>query len=229
MCTISLMKIRIAAGLIFILISCDRKTNNEQTESTSQPDSTITASVDNPTQETEDCNSFSYKDFASPTGAFAKYLKKDGMIKIEWGNNQFKRVLKNTFDCNGRPNAIPWVDKVSTRHIIMRYSCGSPCWGIFALPLTQKDSVTEIMSDLDIDLVNDQIVYVDNKDYGSLTIENLNTHSKQNVKPKIDCKAAFLGFCIDSIHLANNKLYVAWIEWTNKRKTKVVDSVDVRL
>lgn len=169
------------------------------------------------------------KDIEFANGAFLKYEIENGIVKVHWGNHEMSRTLGESFDCSGRPNAIPWIDKASSKYIIMRYSCGSPCWGIFILPLAKKDSVMTFMYDVNIDLVNEQIVYVDNKSYNSLTIEDLNTHAKQEVKSTIDCRAAFLGFCIDSVKLANNQLYIKWIDWKDKQKVEVVDVVDVKL
>ncbi len=173
----------------------------------------------------QDCRSL-LKDSTLTNGAFVNYQIADGLVTVQWGNQTFSRQLKEEFYCDGPPNAIPWIDRSSNKYIVMRRGCGSPCWYFYVLPLAKEQSITNGMFDLDMDLEKEQIVYIDNH---SLTIEQLSTHRKQTVIPKIDCKAVFLGFCVDSIQLANNKLYIEWVDWKNNEKHKVVQQVDVKL
>lgn len=173
----------------------------------------------------QDCRSL-LKDSTLINGAFVNYQIADGLVTVQWGNKTFSRQLKEEFYCDGPPNAIPWIDRFSDKYIVMRRGCGSPCWYFYVLPLAKEQSITNGMFDLDMDLEKEQIVYIDNH---TLTIEQLGTHRKQTVIPKIDCKAVFLGFCVDSIQLANNKLYIEWVDWKNNEKNKVVQQVDVKL
>ncbi len=173
----------------------------------------------------QDCRSL-LKDSTLTNAAFVNYQITDGVVTVQWGNRTFSRQLEDEFYCDGPPNAIPWTETSSDKYIVMRRGCGSPCWYFYVLPLAKEQSISNGMFDLDIDLQKEQIVYVDNH---SLIIEQLGTHRKQTVIPKIDCKAVFLGFCVDSIQLANNKLYIEWVDWKNNEKNKVVQWVDVKL
>lgn len=174
-----------------------------------------------------DCG-LSLKDTTFADGCFIKYLVKNDDVQIEWGNQHFTRILNKHYDCNGAPVWVPWANWISKNFIGLKYGCGSPCWGFLALPLNPQDSVIEGMYDIGVDTSKNQVAYLGGDDDDLLVIEDLQTRKKQMVQPKVDCRAAFIGFCIDSVRLSNNKLFIKWAEQADgpdsiRNATQLVD------
>jgi hypothetical protein len=76
------------------------------------------------------------------------------------------------------------------------------------------------MYELDIDTINNRIVYLDNKDYEKLIIEDFVSGQKMSVDPKVKCESVFLWYCIDSVALNKDKVFVKWKEIDEKGNTK---------
>lgn len=223
---ISKMKIQLLIGLAILLISCtEKKANNTDT---------LTVSENSTKADIEggqgDCHVWlADSDTTFLTGEFIKYLKKDGNIKIEWGNRTFKRTLKNEYDCEGAPSWVPTMRWSNSKYIGLKYGCGSPCWGIIILPKNNKDSTIERMYDLQIDTLNNNMVYLDNENYDKLIVENFETGRKTTINYKFECKAAFEASCIDSLILNKDMLTIKWVEWTNGGQEKIIKTEEFKL
>ncbi|HEY3404449.1 MAG TPA: hypothetical protein VGK59_13765 [Ohtaekwangia sp.] len=226
------MKIIILFGLTFLTFSCVEKRGlqAEQTDSLQSISETVDQ-VDEVVKK-RDCNSWlDEADSMLSTGAYLKYIKENGRIKIEWGSQNFKRTLKYDFDCDVAPHWIPTIRWTTSKHIGLSFGCGSPCWGTIILPLNARDSVFERMYDLEKLPERDLVVYLGGKDYEKLIIENWATGKKQEIKTTITCESAFLGYCIDSVRLVNDDLYIKWDESAGQRdnKKEKVDMVRVEI
>jgi hypothetical protein len=83
------------------------------------------------------------------------------------------------------------------------------------------------MYDFDQDLERNLIVYLGTDDYNVLTVENWKTGKKQVINPKITCEPAFFGYCIDSLKLNKDKLFV---QWSNGNEKKIrADNIKLEL
>jgi hypothetical protein len=101
--------------------------------------------------------------------------------------------------------------------------------GTIILPISSGDSVVERMYDLEKELSKHLIVYLGGKDYDRLTIENWETGEKQEIESEITCESAFLGYCIDSLRLVNDKLFIHWDKSAGQRETDKKKSNLVKL
>jgi hypothetical protein len=215
LCAISLMKIRLLTiGLLIVFLACESKrTALENKSESSERQDTTKKSVPVDTIRKGDCHDWlSDSDSTLSTGDYVKYIKKNGRIKIEWGNKKFKKTLNRDFDCNGASSWVPYIRWTTPEYIGLHYGCGSPCWGAIILPLNPTDSSFERMYEFDVDTKNNQIVYLDNSEYKKLVVANWKTGKKTEIKIKVRCDSAFPGYCIDSLKLQNGELYVRWKE-----------------
>ncbi|WP_333820722.1 hypothetical protein [Ohtaekwangia sp.] len=226
------MKTFILIGLTFLTFSCVEK-QGQQTEpaDSSRAISEIVDQVDNKIEK-DNCNAWlDGADSTLSTGDYLKYIKENGRIKIKWGSKDFTRTLNHSFDCDAAPHWIPTIRWTTSKYIGLGYGCGSPCWGTIILPLNSRDSVFETMYDFEKNLERSLVVYLDGEDYDKLTIENWATGEKQEIKARITCESAFLGYCIDSIKFVNDDLYIKWDESAGQRDNKKenVDLVRVEI
>jgi hypothetical protein len=229
------MKIQLLIGLTILLISCTEKKADEADEA-DEADKTDTLTVlDNSTKADiedgqDDCHVWlADSDTTLLNGEFIKYIKKDGKVKIEWGNRTFKRMLKNDYDCEGAPSWVPTIRWSTSKYIGLKYGCGSPCWGTIVLPINDKDSTIERMYDLEIDTLNSRMVYLDNENYDKLIVENFETGQKTTINYKFECKAVFAGSCIDSLILNKDMLTIKWVDWTNDGQKKITRTEEFKL
>jgi hypothetical protein len=226
------MKIQLfIIGLIAVLCppAKGQKIQNEQSDSIERIESAKTDHTGNTALEIANCDQIEIEDYISPTGDFVKYHKNNGRIKIEWGNKQFTRTLKNDFNCSQPLTGIPSVRWTTSSYIGLGYSCGSPCWGLIILPMNQTDSIFERMYDLAIDTKNNQVVCLDNEKFKQLTVENWKTGKKTEIKIKVSCESAFPGYCIDSVKIQNDELYVRWKELSKGKEDGKVISEFIKI
>ncbi len=207
--------------LIITIISCNEKKENQSIDlklfdkSNDSIESDI--NVNN-----EDCHLWlSDADTVLSNGTFIRYIIKDQKVRIEWGNKKFRRILTNSYECDGAPSWVPTIRWSTSKYIGLKYGCGSPCWGTIILPLNDRDSVIERMYDLEKDLKNNKIVYLDYETYDKLIVENFETGNKINIKYTFNCKAAFTGYCIDTLTINNDSLTIRWLDWKDDGKTSI--------
>jgi hypothetical protein len=216
-------------GLTIILFSCTEKKaeQRDQTDSLSLADNSREMGFDD---KQDDCHVWlADSDTTLSTGEYIKYLNEEDKVKIEWGNKTFKRTLKNDYDCEGAPSWVPTIRWSTSKYIGLKYGCGSPCWGTIILPKNEKDSIVERMYDLQIDTLNNRMVYLDNDSYDKLIVENFETGERTQINYKFECKAAFTGSCIDSLILNKDKLIIKWVDWTNDGQKKIIKTEEFKL
>ncbi len=223
------MKILKLLLLTLILFSCRENSKNKFNKMESSIKSNDSSKLDI-LSDNEDCQTWlSKSDTILPNGTFIKYIKKEGTVKIEWGNERFKRILTNDYACDGAPSWIPTIRWSTTKHLGLKYGCGSPCWGTIILPLNQKDSVIERMYDLEKDLTNNKIVYLDNESYDRIIVENYETGYKTIINYEFRCKAAFTGYCIDTLIISKDSLKINWLDWKDDGKTSFIFSESFKI
>ena len=71
--------------------------------------------------------------------------------------------------------------------------------------------------DLAVDVKTNSMVYLDPEDHGSLVVEYLLDRKLYDIPVSIDCSAAFVGSCIDTISLVDQQLFVTWTESSDEQ------------
>jgi hypothetical protein len=171
-------------------------------------------------------------DTTSVNGNFLKYHVVDNSVFIEYGNNSFHRSLPDKYDCQITDFWIPKFEWDTHDFMILKYGCGSPCWGIFVLRFDSLNPVRNIMYDMAFDYDNELIVYLGNMDYNSLIVENLKT--LQRIKIEFPFKSdhgEFMGSWIDSISIKNNQLYYKYSNPNdyNEKKPHTEVTINIKL
>ena len=176
--------------------------------------------------QTSDClEPFSAYDTVSVNNNYVKYHVINKSATIEYGNNLIHRYLNEKYSCEIADARVPHFKWDNKDFIGLKFGCGSPCWGVMVLPLNLKDSVREILYNLDFDPKSNLIVYFGGENYDKLIVENLKTKSKQIIDVnKKKCDVAFIGYCIDSVSINSEELYYRFCEPNifekNKRMTE---------
>lgn len=178
----------------------------------------------------EDCHP-GRTDTVLTTGHTLKYLRDNGRIRIQWGNDSFNRSLQDDFSCDIADARMLRIEWSSAEFIGLRYGCGNPCWGIKILPLNPSDSVIERMYQLDVLPTKNLLAYLGGEHYDILTIENLIDGKKQEIKSTFKCGSAFQGYCIDSVKLSEKTLKVWWndLDSNGKSRKKTMDEIQLAL
>jgi len=153
---------------------------------------------------------FEDKSFKWENGVFVKYFCEGEKLFIEYGNEEFSKILKDTFECLAPFDRFsnPW--KYNDDFLLFRFGCGSPCWGVNVLPLNPNDYDQEYMYPYDFDSKNNILIHfdADNSDEDFLLkATNLKTKKTELIET-LDCGAAFQGFCIDSISIKNKVVFL---------------------
>jgi hypothetical protein len=158
---------------------------------------------------TPESNYFDFKKIADD-----KYL-------LEWGNKNLSRILLDTFYCESPSTSRPTFEKENQKYIVLRFGCGSPCWGTIFLPLNEKQEPKKIHYHYDFDLERDLVIYLDS-DESNPTITTYNLITKNILKHKVDfrCESAIPTYCLDSLWINRDKVYYRWTSdfQTNKQE-----------
>lgn len=149
--------------------------------------------------------------FEEEDGSFLKYICRGENMFIEYGNLNFRKVLKDTFLCGDLYVGIPRIWWNNEDFICLRYGCGSPCWGSIILPLNEKDTIEEYMYQYEFDGKRNIIIYLnyeEERDQPFLIARNLESNRTEEISFESCFNAGFMGYCIDSISFENGLLYL---------------------
>ena len=108
----------------------------------------------------------------------------------------------------------------------MHRSTGSDTWLDIILPLTKNADLNYYENCLAVEKEKGIVVYEYPSEDSILIAENISTKKKQIIgKNWLKCSSAFYHYCIDSISIKNNLLYIEWvvpnrIDKPNKKETK---------
>ncbi|MEM6963691.1 MAG: hypothetical protein AAF573_02925 [Bacteroidota bacterium] len=161
------------------------------------------------TPDTSITNYYAKLNFQRDDGRFLKYFCEGDNLFIKYGNNDFEKIFKDTFLCEMPYVRIPMLWADDEKRILLRFGCGSPCWGLYELPLNQKDTIEQYMYHYDYDTENNILIHIsyhDPKDEYVLMARNLSTKEYEIIE--IENCDTFLCYCIDSISFNNRELYV---------------------
>ena len=184
------MKYQIVWILFFFTISCNNSTQSDPIKAASRF-----------SKEYLDC----LRIIETPRSKIINFkLINDSCYFIQWGNRTNLKTLKDTFIMNNHEAWIPRLITESQDYLVMRSSCGNPCWIGYFLPLDNSIEPTIINEYLGFDLENDLVAYPEED---SNAIEILNIKTKQKELHVIrGCNSAFIGYCIDSLVIRNKTL-----------------------
>ena len=121
-----------------------------------------------------------------------------------------------------------WIPKFMAEnkdYIVMRSSCGNPCWIGFFLPLQDSKKPFSIHEYLDFDLDNHLVAYVKDPNF----IEIMNLKNGQTEAHILNgCSSAFPGYCIDSLSIKNRTLKYNWIsdnKINSSKRKEIVEKI----
>ena len=175
---------------------------------------------------------FSWYNTTTIRGNYVFYHVNNDSATIEYGNKSFHRLFPYKIECQIADARIPHYEWDSKDFIVLRYGCGSPCWGIYVLPLDSINSITDMMYEMAFDSANNLVCYLGGDDYNKLIIENLKTKSCRTIEfPFKSDHGEFMGAWIEDVSIKNNKLYYKYSDPNvdyNKRTWKEV-TIDINL
>jgi hypothetical protein len=195
--------------LIILIYSCSPRQSNETTRSMPavfQPsdglltkDSLWLSQLFLHSNDTKSGYTVTYEDFS------AKYFK------VKWGRQNDLRTFPDSFPSLCADNRIPTFDKETSNFIVLKYGCGSECWGAIVLPKDKNLKGRDIMYPIQVDTAKDILVFCDYKSKG-LTIEllNLNTNKKKTINLTENCDNNFPLSFLDSSAIEKDFLFLKW-------------------
>lgn len=146
---------------------------------------------------------------------------------LEWGNENLRRVHPDTFYCESPATRRPTFEKENDKYIVLRFGCGSPCWGTIFLPLNEKQNPETILYEYATDLESEVVVYLDsNEDAPTITIYNLRTKHKIKHNVDLQCESAIPTYCLDSLSIHGDSVYY---RWKSNFKTKKQEERTVKI
>ena len=177
--------------------------------------------------QSNDClKQYSWYDTLTKNGNFIKYHKMNDFVTLEYGNNSFHKILDIQFPCQTADSWIPHLEWDNNDFLALKYGCGSPCSGVWMLPLDTANQVRNIMYVMAYDSKTNLIAYLDNATYLFLIVENLKTCQRKKIEfPFKTDHEEFIGYWIDEVSINGNKLYYKYSDPNvdyDKRKPKEV-------
>jgi hypothetical protein len=165
--------------------------------------------IESITGQSKEClEQFSWYDTTTIRGNYLLYHVKNDSATLEYGNKSIHRLFPHKIECEIADSRIPHYEWDSEDFIVLRYGCGSPCWGIFVLPLDSTTSIRCMMYEMAFDSANNLVCYLGGDNYDKLIIENLKTKSCRTIEfPFKSDHGEFIGAWIEDVWIKNNILY----------------------
>ena len=179
--------------------------------------------------ETEEEHWYSDRGFENEDGSYLKYFCQGENMFIEYGNTNFKRILKDTFYCNEYPS-LPRLWSQNENFICLRFGCGSPYWGSLILPLNENDTVESYMFQYSFDEKRNILIYLDYEEEQEkhfIVAKNLKSKQTEAIYFEPCFNFGFMGNCIDSLNLENGVLYLQTIK--NEEITEGLNSKEFNI
>jgi hypothetical protein len=184
-------------------------------------------------QSKECLEQFSWYDTTTINGNYIVYHVKNDSATIEYGNKSFHRLFPYKIECQIADSRIPHFEWDTHDFVVLRYGCGSPCWGIFILPLDSVSAVRHLMYEMAFDAENNLVAYLDCDTYTSLIIENLKTKQSRRIEfPFKTDHGEFIGFWIEDISVKDNMLYIKYYnpnkDFSKSTSSEVKINIDLK-
>jgi hypothetical protein len=157
-----------------------------------------------------------------PNGHYYKFIYlTESRFRIEWGNESFINISKDTFDIGG--SGPPYLLESTNDFIILQQSCGMSCKYSVLLPLTsQKEEQTYIYTRA-IDSKNNLIAYLPDDLEHFVIVKNYLNGKVMEIEENDLCPAASSSDCIDTCYFEKSCLVIKWqgSNWqSNQQDTK---------
>ncbi len=176
--------------------------------------------------------SFNHPDnFITPKGQEVKFVVIGNNYYIQWKQSDTLKTFDYPFNLvEGGNSSFPRLVAENENYVVLRSSCGSPCWVGLFLPLYKGGRAKAVHEYIAFDINAKLVAYVSSSD--SIAILNLRTFQKQYFHPG-KCESAFLGYCIDTAYFENNSLHYKWATKTvihsavtNEKEYKIKNNWD---
>ena len=213
--------------LLLIVLGCRSNENkipalDEKEIGSSTADTNIAEDDD----EVHPCYWHNLQAYQTPNGVKIDYQLIDSSFYfLSWQIKDKQRTLPDTFYCESNSNLKPRFVEENKDYVLLRFNCGSPCWGGTILPLNMDQEPETFMYYYDVDFANNLIAFLDNDSKTNaaiIKVKNLKSGKIKEVKIKEPCISAVPIYCLDSLSLKNNELYYQWITETAESKEKKV-------
>ncbi len=167
------------------------------------------------------------KDINTPNGKIVKFeIKNDSTYTIKWGKEENLQILNKQFYCDAPAITKPNFVEEDENYIVMRFGCGTSCWGGIFLPIQEEESPETILYYYDYDLKNDLVAFLDSQaQTATISVLNLKTKQKYEYPIKPECESAIPTYCIDSISISNRELYYRWNPQTTVQSEELIERI----
>ena len=163
-----------------------------------------------------------------PNGNFYKFVFiSDKKYKIEWGNNHFKNVSKETFEVLG--NGALKMETFDNEFIILKQGCGQKCHYAVVLPLYEKRKESIYEEVVKIDIENRVIVCMSDDNEFFIVFKNFVNNKEMKIKEKDLCPAANPIECIDSCYFKGSYFFIYWqgSKWESKKPDNKMRKIEI--
>ncbi|MDW9379941.1 hypothetical protein [Chryseobacterium sp. JV558] len=155
------------------------------------------------------CHSSNKNDTINPKHTFEIVKATDSTSFLRWTNdkstfNSSESISNNYLD---HKTSLQWSND---QYMCLRHSNGSDTWTDLILPFNNNE-VKFYENTLAYDKVNGIVIYETDSLPYKLVAENIAGKEKQFLGENWEnCSSLLPHYCIDSIHLENKELYIAW-------------------
>src|SRR5688572_30800552 len=159
-----------------------------------------------------------YSEMAEKTGKpestprgnyFNLVLANDSMFRIQWGNNRIQRETSQSFYLSiARNLRLEWENN---DFLALRGGYGTGAWYTIFLPLDSHAKEFTLDNALARDETRNLVVAEQFPGTDTiLVVHNLHTKKSQYVLDTLHCESAFYHSCLDTVIVANSRLYYRW-------------------
>lgn len=150
----------------------------------------------------------------------------DSTSFIEWTDGNIFYKSSKPIDNNYVDNKTytKWINK---KYICLRHSNGSDSWTDIVLPFS-NNNYKIFENALEYDKKNGIVIYETDSANFKLIAENIDNEKKEFIgEDWKNCKSVFPHYCIDSINLNDEKMYIEWttpnnIDKSNRKEIKII-------
>jgi hypothetical protein len=138
---------------------------------------------------------------------------------VKWGIDNVTMFSPDTFLLDGNESRLPKFVAKGDDYILLRQGCGSPCWIGYFLGLSEKMKFVPVNEYIAYDLNNNLVAFIDSDSSSSISVMEITTGKSSTYKIS-GCNSAFLGYCIRSAKLVNDKLIIRMVDSDNSNQKK---------
>jgi len=138
-----------------------------------------------------------------------KRIANNSKYLITWKIKDETRVYKDTLDCKIPSTYKPEFYCENDKYIVLEQYCGTGCHEKIFLPTNQEQIPFSRAFVLYMDLDKELIIHCDTRVGGTaLMVESISSNNLQFINLDLQCQAANPVWCIDSLNLVGDSVYV---------------------